>query len=270
MDSNTPTFTLLENVVIIGTDHSQTFSYFRTPIKTSRFAWHISRADYILSETTESISLWQGFSNFESYAERNYPQKVVGIEDKFSGDKRLELFRGYDFSGDIFNLYESLKYIQVAIASLMKTGKTFYHHSWEKDRLILGKVIYNSINQTPKANKKQKRSMKQFGNTLIKILGCIDNPSDFDSIRDYLNSYQESVRDYEIFFPESKRLCQELSGRKVIIVGDDHVEAIRRSLVGEKMERPDNWAEYFEYIPEKIKLKITKLEKIVSSIIKNK
>lgn len=74
--------------------------------------------------------------------------------------------------------------------------------------------------------------------------------------------YAARVRDYEIIGPNIARLATELSGRKAIIVGKNHIPAVKRALRGIPIDRPMPWDEYKATLDPKTQNSIAEYERI--------
>ena len=58
--------------------------------------------------------------------------------------------------------------------------------------------------------------------------------------------YRGFLSEYEYLGPNIKRLMTELPGRKGIVVGKAHLEAVEKALENEEFVQPERWEDFIE------------------------
>ena len=111
----------------------------------------------------------------------------------------------------------------------------------------------------------QKHKTDPKGHYFRRIRGYMKELMWLDSMAeaaDLVHNYHVQVRDYEVIGPNVKAFADAMPGKKLIIVGRDHVPNVERVLQGEEIHKPPQWPEFVRSRGRKARQAAAALESI--------
>ncbi len=240
MENETPTYTPVGENLIIGVEHG--YKAYEDKAKLNRFLQALSPYSYLFTEGSSNGCIPIALKiekrkdrkerNFEFVALSKFKGRTHFLED--TDEDYVQLAEKYGMRPDMFNLCCFLRHINTAYARersikdmLISATRMMW---WNKDLEKSSRSL--DVNKTIKTFGDVALNMKDSLGKLLLLPESADNF--FGKVRD------------TIMCPRAKELCDNLDGRKVIIVGRNHVLSLEQYLTDGKMSTTLQWRDYIK------------------------
>lgn len=240
-------------VTIVGTDHSATFKDF--PEATKDFRRVVMGADYLLMEHDhKSIKTGTGYysKNYEALAftifssVKRTKDHIIPLE---SGIDYVELLRRHGLMPENFMIFSTIKHLAEEFEEARQKGNII--------KISMALLDYQ-LNQYPgfeKVNPNQMQSrvrnlMAHIQNT-NEIEGRTEIYRQIDLAAELITAYMAFLRDYYFIIPNTKHFVHALNGKKIVLVGKDHVPAVNCALDNLDVSAPQSWDDFLPRVERK-------------------
>jgi hypothetical protein len=220
-----PIYSISGDFLLVGTHHGKLPT--ENAEKLEKFLHHLNNAAHVFVEG-RTAKIPSPLPTFEEVAARHGRSKVIYLEQERT---YARLVKPYGISDDLC----STLWLLSQTDHVEKTAGEVTVDSLEFFRKICGGIYDEYDTQAYKRAVGIVADLwKRVSSTDTEFLKCVGA---------YFAEFTWSLRDYEYICPNIKRLST-LEGKKMVVLGNNHIKPIRSVLKGKTLKPPLTWEAY--------------------------